>query len=108
MAGEMLRESLRLFQRRKSRSGCRLCLQLCSVLAAHHHKWALAARLIGACNATRAALGAAIKPVERAEISQLRAAVVGAMGESRTAEEEAAGKALSEPEVFALAIENVI
>ena len=107
MAGGMLSESLRLFQRRKSRSGCRLCLQLCSVLAADHHKWSVAARLIGASNATRAALGAAIKPAERAEINRLRAAVVEALGESRTAGEEAAGEALSEQEVFTLAVESV-
>jgi len=102
----MARQSLLRFQQRKSRSGCWPCLLVCADLAAYRQQWVRTARLMGACETMRTALGVVLNKTEQAERRRLRASLTAALGEARLAEEERAGRVLPEEDVIALALDE--
>lgn len=63
-----------------------------------------AARLVGAAEAIRAAIGAAIRPSQRAEYDQLVAGLRADLGEAAFQQARRAGRALSQAEAVALAL----
>jgi hypothetical protein len=85
-------------------AGC--CLQLLADLAGLRGQAVRAARLLGACEATRVRLGQAVLEPEELQSAQLRARLRAEMGEARLAAEEAFGTSLSEDEVYSLGLER--
>jgi tetratricopeptide (TPR) repeat protein len=100
------REALTRFRQRKSLFGARFCLHLLAELAALHGQAVRAARLLGACEATRFRLGHALLESEEKQLGQLRARLRAEMREARLATEEAFGASLSEDEVYTLRLEE--
>ena len=99
-------ECLRLLREQGSRSGLGDCYERLAWVASARGDPARAARLLGAAEAVRAATGAALAPVRRAEHDAVVAAVRAALGAAALAAAWAEGATLSLEQAIAYALED--
>jgi predicted ATPase/DNA-binding SARP family transcriptional activator len=103
-AEALAKQSLTLYRKRHARSGYHHCLQFLAELAASGNQPVRVVRLIGAAEAMRAAHGAGLGERAQEHLAQIKALLTTRLGEVRFADEELAGRALTDDEAIALAL----
>jgi tetratricopeptide (TPR) repeat protein len=105
-AAALLRESAALFQALEDRGGLVELLEDLAGVLGEQQRAHLGARLLGAANAGRAAIGAPLPPGKRARYEQTKAELAATLGEEAFTAAWAAGQATGLDEAGVLALEG--
>jgi predicted ATPase/DNA-binding SARP family transcriptional activator len=99
----LVHDALQYHQRRKSRLGSLPCLYLLAEIAAAQGQTVQAAQFLGASETISAALGYVLFPLEKTQLTRLRASLISSLGEARFNDAWQHGQSLSDDQLLTLA-----